>query len=165
MKKTFIYFSSLLLSASLSSAVYAQTETTPIDQKTVHRLVDPTMKEQISNDWNERNLLLANQPVEWYDSKDGYYGIYSTDSSRYMTRYDKDGKYIETMTKREWSSAVPEVRTSFDQSNYRTQQVTSYWEVSDPNKKGYYLELSDERGRVTKLWSDKDGHFTTDPEN
>ena len=159
-----MYISGILLSAMLTNSVVAQTEK-PQENKSTS-IIDPAMKSQISKDWNTRNSKLANQRVDWYDSKDGYYGMYSDDSSNYMTRYDKKGTYVQTLTKKEWNESVPtEVRSYFDQSNFRSQEVKSYWEVSDPNKKGYYLELSDKNGRVTKLWGDEKGKFTADPKN
>jgi len=41
--------------------------------------------------------------------------------------------------------------------------VTGYWEVTDPSKKGYYLELNDDQNQPTRVWVDEDGKFSTSP--
>ena len=141
---------------------YAQT--TPMQQDQTNRLSDGTMSQRLGKDWSTRNPTMSTMPVEWYNSTDGYYGTYSNDNNQYMTRYDSKGNYIETMTKKDWNNDVPSgLRSSFDKSDYKSQEVTSYWEVSDPNKKGYYMELTDSKGKMSRAWVDENGKFSKMP--
>jgi hypothetical protein len=164
MKKISIYFNCILLSALFTTSVYAQT--TPMQQDKIlpTRLKDGTMSQRMEKDWSTRNPNMSSMPVEWYSSADGYYGTYSNDNNQYMSRYDSKGNYIETMTKKDWSKDVPaELKSSFDKSDYKSQEVTSYWEVSDANKKGYYMELNDGKGKMSKVWADENGKFSKMP--
>lgn len=164
MKKVIYYFSCIAASMLLTQAVYAQTQNQAIDKNAPRSLTDPAMSERLQKDLNTRNTQTTNQPISWFDSGDGYYGTYSNEDQNYMTRYDKKGNYIETMRRKEWNDMVPsDLRSSFDQSSYKSQLVTNYWEVSDPNRKGYYLELNDNSGKITKVWADDKGNFSTTP--
>lgn len=82
-----------------------------------------------------------------------------------MTRYDKKGNYVETLTKKDWNDGnVPtDLKTSFNKSMYKNAQVTSYWQVSDADQKGYYIEMNDRRGKSSNMWVDGSGKFTTTP--
>jgi hypothetical protein len=81
-----------------------------------------------------------------------------------MVRYDRNGNYVESLTRREWNDQIPtETRTAFDQSMYKDQQVTGYWEVTDPGRKGSYYELSDGTGKRSRVWADGTGKFSNQP--
>jgi hypothetical protein len=82
----------------------------------------------------------------------------------YMVRYDRQGNYVESLTRREWNDKVsPTTRTAFSNSTYKDQQVTGYWEVTDPGRKGSYFELSDKDGKRSRVWADDKGTFTPRP--
>lgn len=158
MKKNRNYAICLMLTGLMSASAFAQS--TSENKYEPRSLNDRTISDQLQKDLYKRNSNLSNQPVSWFDAGDGYYGIYSHNDHEYMTRYDKKGNYKETMTKKEWNDKVPaSVRTSFDDSPYKDQQVANYWEVSDPDKKGYYLELNDDKGKVSRLWANEKGEF------
>jgi len=112
----------------------------------------------------KRNSISNDQRIDWKDSGYGYVASYSKNNEQYMARYDQDGKYVETLTKKEWNDNAPaKLRSAYDQSNYKSQQVTAYWEVTDPSRKGYYLELNDDQNRPSRVWVDEDGKFSTSP--
>jgi len=164
MKKIIAYCSALAICAMLAASTLGHAQNNQVDENTPQKLTDATMSKQLALDWNARNPALKDQPVYWFDTNDGYFGTYAIDSNEYMARYDSMGKYIETMNRKEWDEMVPmNLKTSFENSKYKTQQVISYWEVSDPNRKGYYLELKDNQDKVTRLWADEKGSFTTTP--
>jgi hypothetical protein len=83
--------------------------------------------------------------------------------AEYMTRYDAEGNWLETMQKREWDDNTPEnVRMGFNDNAYENYQVDSYWEIteSDPNSgrdKGYFFYLKDNEGNTRNLRMDSQG--------
>lgn len=161
MKKILNIFSCLLVSALLVTNAYAQT---PQNQTSPRPLSDRTMSDMLQKDLSNRNTNLSNQQFSWFESNDGFYTNYSHDNADYMSRYDKQGNYVESMRKSNWDHQVPAyLRTSFDNSPYKTQDVSGYWEVSDLDRKGYYMELSDDKGKMTKVWADDKGKFSTTP--
>jgi hypothetical protein len=133
-------------------------------QREPQKLFDNKLSQRMERDLNERNSQTVNQPISWNDAGYDYYGTYTIDGVDYMARYDKEGKYIETLKRQEWDDKVPaDVRSSVEQSPYKSQKVTSYWVVTDPPRKGYYLELTGQNNRVSRVWSDGDGKFSTTP--
>ena len=154
-------FICLVLTGLMSVTAFAQS--TPENKSEPRSLNDRTVSDRLQKDLYKRNSKLTDKPISWYDTGDGYYGTYANDNQNYMTRYDRQGNYVETMTKKEWNANVPSsVKTSFEGSPYKSQRVTSYWEVSDANRKGYYMELNDEKGKMSRVWSNEKGEFTTD---
>jgi hypothetical protein len=166
MKKVIYYFSCLLVSTTITISASAQTETEPLEKVQPRSLSesDRTVTQRLQKDLNTRNSKTTNQPISWFDSGDGYYGTYSADNQNYMTRYDSRGAYIETMRREEWNKTAPaSLKSSFDNSAYKAQEVTNYWAVLDPNRRSYYIELNNSEGRMTKVWVDDKGVFTTTP--
>lgn len=151
------------------TTVYAQT--TPQTQSATQQqnqeprtLSDKTMSSKLQQDLGKRNSSLGNSTVNWYDAGYGYYGTYSVNNQNFMTRYDRNGNYVETLTRKEWNDQLPQAtRDAFTNSSYGTQRVTGYWEVTDPGKKGSYYELSDETGKTSRVWSDGTGKFSNQP--
>ena len=130
------------------------------------RTTDTTICQRMQRDLNTRNSVTGDQQLDWRSSNYGYYGTYSTDSVEYMARYDKEGKYLETLAKKEWNNNAPaKLRSSYDQSSYKLQKVTGYWEVTNPDRKGYYLELSDGENQSSEVWANEDGEFSETPMN
>ena len=149
----------LLLIASTLSVGYAQTK----QPQEPTKLNDQATSTRLLNDLNSRNALTSTQAVSWWDAGYGYYGTYTIDSTSYMSRYDKQGNYIETLTKKEWNASVPTpVTSAFDQSPYKTYQVISYWEVTDPGRKGYYFELNND-GKQQRVWLNDKYAFSSMP--
>lgn len=127
-------------------------------------LTDKTMTTRLQQDVTKRNSSLGNASINWYDAGYGYYGTYSLNDQTYMARYDQKGNYVETLTRKEWNDQIPQsTRDAFSQSSYGSQQVTAYWESTDPGKKGSYFELSDGTGKSSRVWSDGTGKFSTQP--
>lgn len=132
--------------------------------KEPRKLSDKTVSGKLQKDLGSRNGQLANQPVSWYDAGYGYYGTYDIDGKSYMTRYDRQGNYVETLNRKEWDSTVPSSsKTAFDNSEYNGQQVTGYWESTEPGRKGSYYELSDGTGKTSRVWADDQGAFSSQP--
>jgi hypothetical protein len=158
MKKIMMYFSCFMLAATVS---FAQTEGTQSDNDYPKMLESKTMTDRLQTDWQKRNDSIQSQSVQWYELKDGYYGSYNNNSSDYMTLYDRDGNYIQTNRKGDWNTASASVKSQYDESNYKSQNVTSYWEVVDPGKTGYYFELTDDQGKPSRVWMNNTGVFAT----
>lgn len=115
------------------------------------------------------NLLTENlknayysQTVSWWDSGNGFICKYTSAKGCYMIRFDKQGNYVETLTQKEWNDTAT-LHPAFQLSQYKSQRVTSYWEVSDVNKSGYYLEMSDSKNNISRVWVDAQGIFSTTP--
>jgi len=102
------------------------------------------------------------QTESWWDSGNGFICKYVSPKGCYMIRYDKQGKYVETLEQKVWSDTAA-LQPSFQLSQYKSQKVTSYWEVSDVNKKGYYLELKDNKNNISCIWVDAQGIFSAIP--
>lgn len=168
MKKTiYSIVSTILLFALVGNAALAQTEPKKDKPQTTQqepkKLSDQAMTDRLQKDLNNRNAMTANQPIMWWDGNGYYYGTYTVSNQNYMTRYDTEGNYAETLIEKEWDATVPAaVVTSFNQSPYKDYQVTSYWEVSDPNRKGYFFVLYKD-GTPARVWLSDKGKFSTTP--
>lgn len=156
MKQNMNYTLGMLFCLLLSSAAIAQSQ---------HATVDQAQSKIMMKDLNTRNPKTIDQMVDWMNTDYGYIGTYSVDNEHYMTRYNKKGTYVETLTKKDWNDGnVPtDLKSSFDKSMYKDSQVTSYWQVSDGNQKGYYIEMNDSRGMSSNMWVDGNGTFTAMP--
>lgn len=168
MKKTACLITCLALITSVG--VFAQT--TPQNSTTQTQtqnqdprpLSDKAMSTRLQTDIGKRNTSLGNNPVSWYDAGYGYYGTYSMNNQQYMARYDRQGNYVETLTRKEWNDQIPQAtRDAFTNSSYGTQRVTGYWESTDPGRKGSYYELSDATGKTSSVWNDGTGKFSNQP--
>lgn len=167
MKNLMNYMLCTLLVTGAFSATYAQTQpqVSPSQNSQEPSVInDATLSERLQKDLSTRNNTIGTAPIGWYDAGYGYYGTYNVGDVNYMSRYDREGKYVETLKRGEWNANVPSsLRSSFDQSTYKSQSVTGYWETSDPSRKGYYLELKDDKGKMSRVWADEKGTFTTQP--
>jgi hypothetical protein len=166
MKKIINYVICIVAASGLSHMAGAQELTSNAKQPILNEPlpIDSTRNQRMEKDLNKRNPLTDNQPVTWKESVYGYTGTYSSDNVQYMARYDKDGKYVETLTKKEWNDNAPaKLRSSYDQSYYKSQKVTGYWVVTDPSRKGYYLELKDDQNKTSRVWVNEDGEFSNSP--
>ncbi len=155
MKKITLYFSCLLLSALMVNFAYAQDNGYP------RPLTDKTVGDNLSKDWGQRNPETQNPSVQWYEAGDGYYGTYNSGNTPYMTFYDKDGGYVQTYKKGDWNAVPSTVKSSYDNSMYKGQEVTSFWESSDPSKKGYYLDVRDDNAKASRVWVNEKGELSS----
>lgn len=155
MKKIIRYASAIVFTMALTNLSFAQDAV----------LTSNPRSEMMVKDLNARNPSTLNQKIDWMSNEYGNNGMYTINNVNYMTRYDNEGNYIETYQKREWSDdATPEIlKSSYSKSNYKDSNVTSYWEGSDSSKKGYYLEVTDARGKLSKVWVDDKGKFSSAP--
>jgi len=154
MKTIKIYVSCLLFTAMIANASYAQDNGSP------RPLTDKTVSGNLSKDWSQRNPGTQNPSVQWYDVGNGYYGTYTSGTTPYIAFYDKDGGYVQTYKKGEWSSVHAALKSSYDVSAYKNQEVTAYWESSDPAQKAYYLELKDDKGKTSRVWANEKGELS-----
>ncbi len=163
MKKITKYFSCIILAALLANETFAQTSGVQQDQTYPRVLEDKSASERLQKDWKKRNSTIQNQPVQWFDLGEGFYGSYTNDNTKYMALYDEDGNYVQTFRKTDWNNvpATASIKSSYDLSNYKSQEVSSFWEVSDPNMKGYYFEIADDKGKVSHVWANETGEFST----
>ncbi len=143
---------------------FAQTPHVTPDPYVPTPLTDQTLGTEMQKDFTTRNPNMKDLPVSWYQFSEGFYGTYTNDSVLYMSRYDKKGRYVETLKKAEWKDGVnPTLKTSFDRSQYKGQEITGYWEAVNPTKKTYYLEITDENGNPSYIWVDEKGNFSSKP--
>ena len=154
MKKITFFFSSLLLSALMLNFAYAQDNGYP------RPLTDRTVGDNLNKDWSQRNPGTQNPSVQWYDAGDGYYATYNSGNIPHMSFYDKDGGYVQTYKKGDWNSVPSAVKSSYDRSAYKNQEVTGYWESSDPSMKEYYLEVRDDKGKSSRIWANDKGEIS-----
>src|ERR1041385_4467627 len=130
------YFICLVAASGLSYGASAQditSSTKYLGGRGIRVVMDTIRHDQIEKDLRKRNSVSNNQKIDWKDSAYGSIGTYSSNNDQYMARYDQDGKYIETMRKKEWNDNAPaKLRSAYDQSNYKAQTVIGYWEVTDP---------------------------------
>lgn len=100
--------------------------------------------------------------VSWWDSGNGFICRSSADGHSYLTRYDKQGNYIETLMQKPWNESSPLWR-AFHSSEYKSMKILSYWEVWDIGRKGYCLETIDSKKQVSNVWVDESLKFSTVP--
>jgi hypothetical protein len=165
MKKIAYLISFIML---LGQASWAQTNPSPQPnqqgKQEPRTLSDKNMSSKLQQDLGSRNKQLNNQQVSWYDAGYGYYGTYDLDGKSYMERYDRQGNYVETLTRRDWDNTIPSSsRTAFDNSAYKGQQVIGYWESTNPQNKHSYFELRDNTGKTSRVWADDNGKFGPQP--
>lgn len=116
------------------------------------------------SDLNKRYQETKNEVVVWDNAIHSYDALYSVKTVDYLTRYNKQGVYLETLIKRDWEAQVPSViKNSYDKEVGTHYTVDEYWEVNDPKRKGYYLELKDKQGQSKKIWLDQTGRVFETP--
>lgn len=158
--KNIIKSGCFLLSLLISTSLFSQTKNTKDDKK----MSDKEMNDKLVKDVNNRHPETAKSVIIWDNNEYGYDGTYSVNNMNYMIRYDKNGKYIETLTKRNWDNTVPSnIRSSYDNSPYKSYKIDSYWEVNDPDRKSYYMHLKDKDGKSQKVWMDDQGKLYEKP--
>ena len=177
MKNTWSGIVSLALCIFLSASVQAQVRdstrdrTRPSTEKDKDRRedtdrargndLDNDMSKRLTQYVYSRNAAAKDAVIVWDNADEGYEGTYAVGDVKYMARYDKQGKYLETLTERKWDDKVPgNVRSSYESSMYRSNKVDRFWEVNEPTKQGYYLEFKDSDGKSRRIWSDRDGKFS-----
>ncbi len=150
------YVGCIVLSVVMTQATFAQTE-----QQAARRVSDKKMSERLQRDWSGRNSQHKDVAVSWYESNDGgVYGLYDADNQNYMSNYDAQGNYIQTYKKQDWNNNVPtELKSSFDRSSYQSREVKNFWQATDGDQRGYYMELSD----GSRLWADDKGKISDVP--
>lgn len=143
-----------LMLSLLTGVLYAQT------------VVQTTVKEGPRSHAEEVKAIFKEayrpQKISWWDSGNGLVCRHTVDNDSYIIRYDKHGNYIETLRPKAWNEESA-LQPAFQKSEYKLHKVISYWEVSDTNKKGYYLELMNDANQLTSLWADESGKFSTIP--
>jgi hypothetical protein len=149
-----------LACVTMMSASWAQNTQTSDNPRS---LSDPAMSNKLRTDLSTRNAQLGTNSVDWYDTGNGYYGTYSINNTQYMSRYDKQGNYIGSYEKGDWNAGdVPaSIKSAYGNSMYKDQEVTAYWRSSDPDTKGYYMEVRDKQGKTSRVWADEQGKFST----
>jgi hypothetical protein len=151
MKTKMGYFSYMLMFTLLTSTMYAQTTGNEEGEPQNELLTTKTL-----------NVAYYPRTVSWWDSGNGFIRKHTVDTVCYITRFNKQGDYIETLIKRTWDNRSA-LHPSFQLSQYSLQTVTGYWEVSDVNKKGYYLEMTNSNNEVSSVWADEYGKFSSMP--
>jgi len=152
MKTKMRCFSCMLMFTLLTTIMYAQTPGKNQNQNT-QRINLMAINSQIS---------YYPRIVSWWDSGNGFICKVTLENMAYLIRFDKQGKYVETLIKKVWNETST-LQPSFQRSEYKLQKVISYWEVSDANKTGYYLEMNSSKNYPFSVWVDDEGNFSTIP--
>src|SRR6478752_1590245 len=86
---------SYMLMLTLTSTMYAQTLGKKQDQVDSQKELSP------------KSLKAAYQPreISWWDCGNGFIYKYTLDNTKYMTRFDRQGNYIETLKQKVWSDS------------------------------------------------------------
>jgi hypothetical protein len=133
------------------------------DRKDENRL-DKDLTERLSQNLYSRKPAAKDAVIVWDNTDEGYEGNYAIGDVKYMSRYDKNGNYVETLTEKKWDDNVPDnIRSSFNNSEYKSGRVEHYWEVNEPSRQGYYLDIKDTNGNSRRIWSDREGKFSDSP--
>jgi hypothetical protein len=122
------------------------------------------VKLQLSNDLNKQMPETKNSKVLWESTTYGYRATYSYSNLDYMTLYDTDGNYLETLQKTPWDDRVPAIlKMELGNSEFNTSTVETYWEKIHTEHPEYYMELTDRDGKAQYIWSDENGTISVVP--
>jgi hypothetical protein len=112
-----------------------------------------------------RDTLASDQQISWYETGFGYYGIYTSDGTWYMARYNAEFKYIETLVERDWSEGpIPKpLKSSINKALSEDEVVSAYWQSNRTGIRWYYLEMEDKKGGFSGTWIDESGQFSMTP--
>jgi hypothetical protein len=148
------YFYWFPLFAALTSAVYAQTTGQDYSQTSSQNELPAV----------QLKTVLKPMALSMWDSGNGFVCKYVVDNVYYIIRFDKAGRYVETLKKKVWNDQIPNsLLVAFLRSDYKSQKVMVYWEVIDPDRIGYYIEMKDSRNRASCVWVDGHGKFSIIP--
>jgi hypothetical protein len=172
--KVMKFLSTIIITACMAIAFASKGQTPPQPQGTNPVMpqsvssptaADPAMSQRLQSDFQSRNIDVGNQPVNWYNSMNGYYGTYSNNGQNFLTQYDKQGNFQQSYIQGNWNSNdVPtSLKSAYSNSPYKSQPVTGYWTSSDSTRLGYYLETKNPKGQPTGLWADENGTLSTTP--
>lgn len=152
----------IAISAMLFQVGFAQ-DTNPNANQNQDNTQSNNIPQQTQEDLLKRYPDLNEQSVMWESAGNEFSASYNMNETEYMTRYDAEGNWLETMQKREWDDNVPEnLKMGFNDNAYENYQVDSYWEIteSDPNSgrdKGYFFYLKDKEGNTKNVRMDSQG--------
>jgi hypothetical protein len=125
---------------------------------------DNSINAKLTADLNKRVPGTRNVSLNWASPRFGYYARYTIDNVEYMSLYDKQGVYKETLEKKPWDDRVPEIiRAEFGNSAYNMCSVLTFWESMQTYNKDFYLELMDRDGKSQATWVDENGRFSNQP--
>jgi hypothetical protein len=166
--KHFIVISLVCMSIATLRAQAPQPQgTNPVTPQSMSSpaVTDPTMSQRLQTDFQSRNIDVGNQPVNWYNSTTGYYGTYSNNGQNFMTQYDKQGNFQQSYIQGDWNAGnvPPNLKSAFDNSPYKSQQVTGFWTPTDSTQQGYYLQTTGKNGATSNIWFDENGTLSTTP--
>ena len=126
--------------------------------------IDAAMQKKLSKDLLTRFPLSKNSKVLWQNTGKEYIATYSYSDNNFMSRYDKRGSYQGTLIARDWETQAPSItRNSFNNSQYKTLKIGSYWEVSEGPKRGSYIMATNEQGAPTYFFIDEQGQISDNP--
>jgi len=122
------------------------------------------ISDKLTADLNKRVPETRSYSLTWASPRFGYYARYTIDNVEYMSLYDKQGVYKETLEKKPWDDRIPEtIRLEFGNSAYSLCSVLTFWESMQTYNKDFYLELMDREGKSQATWVDENGKFSNQP--
>jgi hypothetical protein len=126
--------------------------------------IDPAVQQRLSKDLLTRFPLSKNSKVTWQKTARGYAATYSYNDNNFMSSYNKDASYQGTLIGRDWETQAPSItRTAFNNSQYKTLKIGSYWEVNEGPKRGSYIMATNEQGAPTYFFIDEHGQIFDNP--
>jgi hypothetical protein len=153
-----------LLTVTVSNIANAQADTKKNRKAQTQSIGDVDMNKKLAKDIVTRFPLSKNTPIVWENTSKGYIATYAYNKEEYMTRYDRTGSYQGTFVRRDWDTQAPSnTRNFYNNSQYGTLKVGTYWEVSDGPRQGSYIVASNEQGAPTYLFIDDQGQFSENP--
>lgn len=117
--------------------------------------------QQTQQDLMNRYPDLDEQTIIWDNNDEIYSATYNRNDKEYMSRYDTEGNWLETMERREWDDNVPEhIKMGLNDNRYENYEVDSYWEITESDAargQGYYFNLRDKDGNAENIRMDSEG--------
>jgi len=153
MKNTLSLMFSIILLTGIYTAGMAQ------DQNTEQNQIDENITQNAEKDLMTKYPDMDHQTIEWERLSNSYYANYRRGDKNYRTRYDADGKWVETMEEKNWNEEAPDnFRAGLMDNAYEHYEVDSYWEITESNRdKGYLLNLRDKDGNTQEVRMDSQG--------
>ncbi len=145
----------------ICNPLYGQHQT---KRSTVKATTAEVTSQAMISDLNAKFPDTKGSKIFWEPGPYGYKAVYTLSNLDYMTWYDKDGNYLETLLKTDWDDRVPAIlKMELDGSDFNTCTVLKYWVSVNTRNDSYFLELTDRDGKSQNVWADENGKLSKIP--
>jgi hypothetical protein len=170
--KSIIRISLFCLAIGSFQLAMAQTNTQPRTATGVdNNWNNSDIRDRSQRDLNSRYPGIDNEVVTWdHEDSRANTAYYRRDGRDYMSRYDAEGNWMETLERRDWNdNDIPDgVKQGYDNNNYKSRDIDSYWQVTESrdqnNRDGHLLFMRDKDGKNTNVRMDANGNVTSENE-